>query len=212
MRSSPRQFCPCSFPRRAVAALVSIILLSATSGVRAELTPEEQTFSQSLDAAAQAKYAATREFVHRSAAVVAKTVDALKLGRRPAGFDAQYLRDGEAAMLEEARNLSNIALINGIKFTAPPPSTLPPARGDLTPAEVTAAKEMKPEDRQKYEATRTYVHKATAIVAKTANPASFGPKPKTFDARYLQGGEASTVSQARDLSNIELMKGLNISK
>jgi hypothetical protein len=213
MRSLPDRFRSTSISRRVAVALVTLLILGATSGVRAGLTPEEQAFSQGLDAAAQANYAATREFVHRSAAVVAKTFDAAKLGRRPPGFDAQYLRDGEAAMLTEARNLSNIALINGIKFTAPPAAPgLPPARGDLTPEELTVAKGMNPDDRQKYEATRAYAHRATAIVARTAAPTSLGSKPKAFDARYLLDGEANTISQARDLSNIELMRGLNITK
>lgn len=213
MRSFFGWFRPTSFSRCAVTALVGVILLGAASSARAELTPEEQAFSQGLDAAAQANYTATREFVHRSAAVVAKTFDAAKLGRRPPGFDAQYLRDGEAAMLKEARDLSNIALINGIKFAAPPAAPgLPPARGDLTPEELTVAKGMNPDDRQKYEITRAYVHRATAIVAKTAAPTSLGSKPKAFDARYLLDGEANTISQARDLSNIELMRGLNITK
>lgn len=212
MRTPIGRFCCFSIPRRAAVAVASFLFLVATSGLRAELTPEEQAFSKGLEVAAQANYAATREFVHRSAAVVAKTVDPATLGRRPQGFDLQYLREGEEAMLLKARNMSNLALMNKIKFTAPPPSALPPVRGDLTPEEVTVSKGMNPEDRQKYEATRTYVHKSTEIVAKKADPASLGSKPKAFDARYLQDGEAATISQARDLSNIELMKGLNFSK
>jgi hypothetical protein len=206
------RFCRSSISRPAAVVLAGCILLGAVSEVMAQLTPEEQAFSKGLDATAQANYAATREFVHRSAAVVAKTLDPVTLGPRPQGFDTQYLRGGEEAMLLEARNMSNFARIKGIKFTAPPSPSLPAARGDLTPDELTTAKGMGLDDRAKYEATRTYAHKATAIAARKADPASFGSKPKAFDARYLLEGEAKTIGEARDLSNIELMKGLNFTK
>ena len=194
------------------ALILSLVLVGTASIARAQLTPAEQAFSKGLDSAAQAKYEATREYYHRAAAIIAKTADPLSLGSKPQAFDAQYLKTDEASTISQARDLSNIALMNGIKFTAPPPSGLPPAQGVLTPDEQAFSKGLDSAAQTKYKATREYVHKAAAIVKKTADPISLGRKPKDYDAAYLQGDEASIVSQARDLSNIALIQGLNIGK
>lgn len=95
--------------------ILSLVLLGAASAAQAALTPDEQTFSQTLAPAARAKYAATREYVHRAQAIINDGADPLTLGRKPANIDTQYYQGDEASIVSQARDLSNIALMSGIK-------------------------------------------------------------------------------------------------
>ena len=192
-----------------------ILLLSLTAAAsiaRAELTPDEQAFSKGLDPAAQIKYTATREYFHRAKAIIDKTAEPTSLGRKPQDFDAQYLKADEAAIITQARNLSNMELMKKISVGAPAASGLPAAQGALTSEEEKYAKGLESAAQGKYRATREYIHKATAIVNKTADPASLGRTPEAYDPKYLQGDEAATVTKAREMSNLALMKGIKESK
>lgn len=95
--------------------ILSLALLGAASAAQGALTPDEQSFSQSLAPSARAKYTATREYVHRAEAIINNGVDPLSLGRKPANIDTQYYKGDEASTVSQARDLSNIALMNGIK-------------------------------------------------------------------------------------------------
>jgi hypothetical protein len=190
--------------------ILSLVLICAVGIARAQLTPDEQTFAKGLDPAAQTKYTATREYFHRAAAIINKTAEPTTLGRKPQEFDAQYLKPDEAATITKARDLSNIELMKGISIAAPASSGLPAAQGVLTSDEENYAKGLNAVDRERYQATREYVHKAVAIVNKTADPASFGLRPKTYDTKYLKSDEAKIVRQAREMSNTALLKGIKI--
>jgi hypothetical protein len=179
--------------------ILSLVLICAVGIARAQLTPDEQTFAKGLDPAAQTKYTATREYFHRAAAIINKTAEPTTLGRKP-----------QAATITKARDLSNIELMKGISIAAPASSGLPAAQGVLTSDEENYAKGLNAVDRERYQATREYVHKAVAIVNKTADPASFGLRPKTYDTKYLKSDEAKIVRQAREMSNTALLKGIKI--
>ncbi len=192
--------------------ILSFLLVGAATIAQADLTPAEQAFSKGLNATARARYTTTREYFHRAAAIVNKTADPISLGRKPKDFDAKYLGGDEASIIAKARNLSNDALLSGISVSTPTSSGRPAATGVLTADERAFSKTLDVAARERYKATREYLHKAVAIVNKTADPASFGHKPKAFDPQYLKGDEASIITQARDLSNIALMRGIKIGK
>lgn len=97
--------------------ILSLLLLGAASLSQAALTPDEQSFAASLSSTDRAKYTATREYVHRAEAIINGGADPLTLGRRPANIDTRYYKDDEAATVSKARDMSNLALMKGIKIT-----------------------------------------------------------------------------------------------
>ncbi|MFI5363184.1 MAG: hypothetical protein ACHQ49_14555 [Elusimicrobiota bacterium] len=112
------------------AMILSLALLGAASAASAALTPEERSFSLTLSAdpppsqpanmAPRARYVATREYVHRADAVINRGADPLSLGVRPPNNDTRYYQGSEAKMVSDARDLSNIALMNGIRIRQSP--------------------------------------------------------------------------------------------
>ena len=97
--------------------ILSLALLGAASLAQAALTPDEQSFAASLSSSDRAKYTATREYVHRAEAIVKRGADPLTLGRKPSDIDTQYYQGDEAATVSKARDMSNLALMKGIRVT-----------------------------------------------------------------------------------------------
>lgn len=95
---------------------LALVLVGVAGTARAALTAEEQQVSQSLSPEAQKRYAATREYLHRAQKVVDQQIAPISLGRRPTSYDASYITADEKAVIDQAVELSNIALINGVRI------------------------------------------------------------------------------------------------
>jgi hypothetical protein len=98
--------------------ILSLILLGAASAAQAVLTSGERAYAQTLDPAARPKYIAMREYVYKADLIVNQGADPTSLGLKPPVnlFDANYYKGNEAKMVAQARDLSNIALMNGVKI------------------------------------------------------------------------------------------------
>lgn len=93
-------------------AVLAVCAGSAKALAPAQLTPDETAVYQGLDGDAASSYLATRGFLRLCQKVASKSMRSLDLPRKPAGYDAQYLSDEEAAIVKKAVNMYVAARIN----------------------------------------------------------------------------------------------------
>ena len=90
------------------------------------------------------------------------------------------------------------------------------AHAALTGEEQAKAATLSQANRAKYTATREYVHRAEAIYYNGADALTLGRKPANIDTQYYledngqNAKDADIVSKARDMSNLELIKGIRV--
>lgn len=192
-------------------------------------TPEERAKYEQLLAANTAdaeSYLATRDYVRKSAAIVASPANkkiAMEL-KRPKNFDKKYLLAGEVDTVNAAVRLSLTALAESMN--AQPEGTVPATPAPSEPAAAPSGSDLPtPEERamyaqllaankadaQSYLATRDYVRKSAAVVASPENTkiALELKRPKNFDAKYLLAGDVATINAAVKLRLIALAESLS---
>ncbi|MGH8049358.1 MAG: hypothetical protein ACREPB_01710 [Arenimonas sp.] len=190
-----------------------------------DLTASEHIKYEALKSNPQAaeSFLATRTYARKAAAIVAEPKNkkiALDLAR-PKNYDERYLMPGDAKTISSAVDLSLNALAESIAADSPCNAATPPEVTPNTPS--LSLKELNATELARYQlikadpltvkgflATRGYVRKAAAIIAKPQDKkqALELKRPENFETRFLFTGDVATLNAAIEISLDALAESL----